>query len=89
MRACVCACVHVCVYVMPYFSDTVGIYEGIYMYQWLRCECNYIQCKIVEAVDSICRDGADTPIRLNKSNSSELPNADVLGLKNSDQQHTL
>ena len=35
---------------------------------------------IIESVDSICRDGADTPISLNKSNSSELPNADVLSL---------
>ena len=33
---------------------------------------------IIESVDSICRDGADTPISLNKSNGSELPNADVL-----------
>ena len=32
---------------------------------------------IIESVDSICRDGADTPISLNKSNGSELPNADV------------
>ena len=35
---------------------------------------------IIELVDSICRDGADTPISLNKSNGSELPNADVLSL---------
>ena len=35
---------------------------------------------IIESVDSICRDGADTPISLNKSNGSELPNADVLSL---------
>ena len=35
---------------------------------------------IIESVDSICRDGADTPISLNKSNGSELPNADVLRL---------
>ena len=35
---------------------------------------------IIESVDSICRDGADTPISLNKSNGSELPNADVLCL---------
>ena len=34
----------------------------------------------LESVDSICRDGADTPISLNKSNGSELPNADVLSL---------
>ena len=35
---------------------------------------------IIESVDSICRDGADTPISLNKNNGSELPNADVLSL---------
>ena len=35
---------------------------------------------IIESVDSICRDGTDTPISLNKSNGSELPNADVLSL---------
>ena len=34
---------------------------------------------IIESVDSICRDGADTPIKP-KSNGSELPNADVLSL---------
>ena len=35
---------------------------------------------IIESVHSICRDGTDTPISLNKSNGSELPNADVLSL---------
>ena len=30
---------------------------------------------IIESVDSICRDGADTPIKPNKSNGSELSNA--------------
>ena len=35
---------------------------------------------IIESVDSICRDGADTPISLNKSIGSELPNADVLSI---------
>ena len=47
------------------------------------CEGDNIWCEgvnIIESVDSICRDGADTPISLNKSNGSELPNADVLSL---------
>ena len=35
---------------------------------------------IIESVDSICRDGADMPISFNKSNGSELPNADILSL---------
>ena len=39
-----------------------------------------LELSIIESVDSICRDGADTPISLNKSNGSELPNADVLSL---------
>ena len=34
-----------------------------------------MESDIIELVDSICRDGADTPISLNKSNGSELPNA--------------
>ena len=34
----------------------------------------------LELVDSICRDGTETPISLNKNNGSELPNADVLSL---------
>ena len=33
-----------------------------------------------ESVDSICRDGADTPVSLNKCNSLELPNVVVLSL---------
>ena len=41
---------------------------------------NMFLAVIIESVDSICRDGADTPISLNKSNGSELPNADVLSL---------
>ena len=41
---------------------------------------NPLQHHIIESVDSICRDGADTPINLNKSNGSELANADVLSL---------
>ena len=41
---------------------------------------NNNKINIIELVDSICRDGADTPISLNKSNGSELPNADVLSL---------
>ena len=40
----------------------------------------YVESIIIESVDSICRDGADTPISLNKSNGSELPNADILSL---------
>ena len=35
---------------------------------------------IIESVDSIHRDGADTRISLNKCNSLELPNMDVLSL---------
>ena len=31
-------------------------------------------------IESTCRDGTDTPISLNKSNGSELPNMDVLSL---------
>ena len=44
--------------------------------------CIYIYACIIESVDSICRDGTNTPISLNKStcNGSELPNADVLCL---------
>ena len=34
-----------------------------------------------ESVDSLCRDGADTPISLNKSNGSELPNVDAFSDK--------
>ena len=44
------------------------------------CQTHQSHYNIIESVDSICRDGADTPISLNKSNGSELPNADVLSL---------
>ena len=51
------------------------------MYTWpLRANGRHTDIHIIESVDSICRDGADTPISLNKSNRSELPNADVLSL---------
>ena len=33
---------------------------------------------IRESIDSLCRDGADMPISLNKCNSSELSNAAVI-----------
>ena len=51
----------------------------------LRIGFEFYECKltlnfIIESVDSICRDGADTPNSLNKSNGSELPNADILCL---------
>ena len=42
---------------------------------------------IIESVDSICMDGADTPLSLNKSNGSELLNADILSF--SDKLHAL
>ena len=35
---------------------------------------------IRESVDSLCRDGADTPISLNMQNCSKLPNAAVISL---------
>ena len=35
---------------------------------------------IIELVDSICRDGTDTPISLNKLNGSGLSNGAVIGL---------
>ena len=41
----------------------------------LKCATN-----IIESVDSICRDSVDMPISPIQSNSSELPNTDVLSL---------
>ena len=35
---------------------------------------------IIESVDSLCRDGTDTPISLNIQNCSKLPNAAVISL---------
>ena len=54
-------------------------WTGTYLHTYEKCICN-VYTFIIESVDSICRDGADTPISLNKSNGSELPNADVLSL---------
>ena len=35
---------------------------------------------IYELVDSLCRDGADLPIRLYTQNPSKLPNTEVLSM---------
>ena len=46
----------------------------------VACTSPATHLKIIESVDSICRDGADTLFKPKKSNVLELPNTDVLSL---------
>ena len=58
---------------------------GLYIFNllnisWFKIVEHNKRCDIRESVDSLCRDGADTPISLNIQNCSKLPNAAVISL---------
>ena len=49
----------------------------MYVTRSMYLALNTLQGYIIESVDSICRDGADTPRPLSIQNGSELPSAAV------------
>ena len=52
-----------------------NLYHQLFALKLQCCWTHFSQLHIRESVDSLCRDGADTPLSLKKCNGSELSNA--------------